>query len=389
MQMQMLVRGYLVFDITGSYAALGTLALAMSLPGLVLTMPGGVVADRFNKKRVVQLGQAASGLMTLGLAGLIWTGQLEYWHLVASAALQSGIMALIMPARQSWLPEIVGMGRLMNASALNMGSMSMASLIAPAGGAFLFAGVGAAWVFVLMTFFYFCTVTLLFRVPNRDISLTDAPGRSGVDRSAGGGSGGTGSFRDMWDGLIYLIKEPTLRMLLMATLMITLCSMPYQIMLPGFVKEVLGGDKEMLGILQSITAVGAGLGAMLVASSGSTGRGRILLAGAATSGLALILFSFSTIVWFSAITMVFIGLGQTFRMSLGQVLVQTYVKDEYRGRAMSVFMMQMNIVALGAFGVGLLAARIGPQAALGGLSAVLLVITALFYTFSPRLRALA
>ena len=383
MQMQTLVRGYLVFQLTGSFAALGTIALANSLPGLALTMVGGLVADRFRRKRVVQLGQTASAVTALVLGLLALAGILEFWHLLVSAAVQSVIMSLSMPSRQSMLPEVVGMERFMNASALNTGGMQMMGLVAPAAGGFLLAGFGADWVFFLMTASYIFTVLMLFKVPDRNPQMvqrmaTVAAARRRMSLSP----------RNLASGLGYVAKEPTVRVILGSSLLITLFAMPYQMMLPGFVSDVLDGDATMLGTLQSVGGIGALSGALFIASSPSRGRGKMLLASALIAGGALIVFSLSSVVWVTALAMVVIGVGQAMRQSLGQVLVQSYVLDEYRGRAMSVYLMQQNLVSLGTFFAGVLASLVGPQFAIGGLAVSMIVVACALYTVSPRLRQL-
>jgi hypothetical protein len=142
MNMQQLVRAVIVFQITGSYAALGTVALAQAIPGIALTMWGGLVADRYPKKRVVQIGQAVSAANALVIAVLLFTDGLVFWHLLAASVMQGGVMAMMMPSRQAMMPEVVGMGRLMNATALSMGTMNLMRLIGPAVGGVLLAAYG-------------------------------------------------------------------------------------------------------------------------------------------------------------------------------------------------------------------------------------------------------
>ena len=113
-----------------------------------------------------------------------------------------------------------------------------------------------------------------------------------------------------------------------------------------------------------------------------------MLAGAFVMGVALLGFSLSTALIITAPIMVVISIGQTFRMSLNSVLLQTYVDDNYRGRVMSVFMMEMGFVSLSTFIAGMLAAAFGPQVAIGGMAVILLFITVCVWIFVPRLRQL-
>ena len=126
------VRGYLVFEITGSYAALGGLGLAGVVPGILATLYGGVIADRWPKFRVVQIGQSLMAGFALGIGALLYFDRLEFWHLLVSTFAQGGIFGMLAPSWQSIIPEIMAPGRLMNAAALNMGGMNVVRLVMPA-----------------------------------------------------------------------------------------------------------------------------------------------------------------------------------------------------------------------------------------------------------------
>ena len=192
----------------------------------------------------------------------------------------------------------------------------------------------------------------------------------------------------MVDGFRYAIREPVIGTLLAVNLAIVLVSMPYQMMLPGYVVDVLGGGPGMIGMLQSIGGSGALLAIVVIAAMPTHHRGKVMLAGAFIMGVALLGFSFSTAAMITAPIMVVISLGQTFRMSLNSVLLQVYVDDDYRGRVMSVFMMEMGFVSLSTFIAGMLAAVFGPQIAIGGMAVILLVITVLVWLFVPLIRNL-
>ena len=408
MNMQMLVNGYLVFTLTGSFAALGTVALARSIPGLVLSMVGGVLADRLPRKYLVQAGQFMSAMIAIGVGLLLLFDMLRFEHLLVSSFLQGGTMAIMMPARQAMLPALVGMDRLQNASALGMGVMNIMRMFGPALGGFMLAATGGEYVYFLMAGLYLYSVLIYIRVPNtKNISAPDGqPGpamrpqgsvRGGAmgggpmgGRGMGGRPRGTGAgaVRDLIEGFKYVVRDPTIGMLLAVNLTIVLVSMPYMMLLPGFVIEVLKGGPQTLGYLQSIAAVGSLFGIFVIASMPSRHRGRVMLFGALLMGVALVGFSISTVVLITAPIMVVISIGQTFRMSLSSVLIQTYVDDAYRGRVMSLFMMEMNLVSFATFITGMLAAMFGAQLALGGMAAILVVLSLGILIFVPRLRNL-
>ncbi len=384
MNMQMVVNGYLVFVLTGSFAALGLSALARSLPGIVLALVGGVLADRMPKKYLIQAGQLVSAFVALAVAILLAFDMLRFEHLLISSLLQGAAMSLMMPARQSMLPGLVGIARIQNAQALGMGVMNLMRMVGPAVGGLMLATTGAEWVYFLMTGLYLFAVVAYIKVPHVEQLPPDpdAPARTTPLPARGS------PMRDVIDGVKYVVRERTIGMLLAVNLAIVLVSMPYQMMLPGYVIEILKSGPETLGMLQSIAGIGSLAAVLVIASMPSRHRGLVLLLGAFVMGVALLGFSFSTSVLITAPIMIVISIGQTFRMSLSSVLLQVYVDDAYRGRVMSLFMMEMSMVSLSTFLAGMIAAAVGPQIAIGGMAVVLIVLAVGITLFVPRLRRL-
>lgn len=407
MNMQMLVRGYLVYDMTGSFALLGGVALANAIPGLALTMIGGVVADRARKKYVVQIGQLLSALLALSIGALLLLDMLRIEHLFISSALQGAIFAIMMPARQAWLPEVVGIQRLMQAIPLNTAVMTGTRLIGPTIGGLMLAVTGPEYIYFAMTGLYLWSVAMLAKVPMRNpdaVTLPSGTTAMGVSRGAFGrppaaaanGRGGAapprggrgGGLSDVTAGVTYIVRHPVLRMLLVVNLVTVMLAMPYMMMLPGWVLDVLKEGPEQIGYLQSIGAIGALTGALFVATLPNHGRGKYYLIGSLFMGLVLLGYSQTTTFWFAAGLMVLVNFGSTLRQSISQVLIQSYVEDEYRGRVMSVYMMQMSVMQFGSFGVGILAEITGAQSALLYISAALVAFSVSIFLFVPSLRRL-
>jgi len=390
LQMQQVVRGYLVYYLTGSYAALGGMALANSAPRLVLALFGGVVADRVSKRFVIQAGQSFNALLTLSIALLLVFDALRFEHLVISAVLQGISNSFTQPSRQALIPEIVGLPRLTNAVALNASGMNTMRLSAPAVAGLMLAFVGPEWVYFVMTGMYLLGVVALLRVPREPIAGYEAPQRSSVGRGTRSDRSG---LRDIGDALSYLRGQRTLAMLLIVHLFIVVFSMPYQRLLPGFVADVLAdGDVEAsglpLGMLLTATGVGALAGSLVIASIPGRRRGRLLLFGTALMGAALLAFTRSDAFWLSMGIVVVMGVGQSARQALSQVLIQTHVSNEYRGRISSIMMMEMGLTSFGTFGIGILAAAIGVREALGLAAVALMLVAVVVYAFVPRYREL-
>ena len=379
LNMQMLVRGFLTYELTGSYAALGTVFLFNAIPGIALSLYGGVLADRVrNKKIVLQVGQSLNAINAIVVGFLVLTEIIAFEHLILASFLQGGVNAIMMPARQAMMPEVVGRRRLMNAVALNAAGRDSIRLLAPAAGGALLAAFDASWIYFLMAGFYTLATVALIRVHTNALGSSDAPSR----RATGGG------LAEVRDGLRYLWGDPTMRPLLVSTVVFALLAMPYIFLMPGWVASVLDEGPGKLGILLSLVGVGSLLGAILIAAMPPRRRGLLYLSAVALEGVALIAYSASEIYWLTAGIIIVVGVGEAGRMSLGNVLVQNYVADEYRGRAMSVFMMQRSLASLGTFFVGVLASTVGVQVVIGGLAVALCLFALIGLFVSPALRRL-
>ena len=383
--MHMIVTGYVVFVLTDSYAALGIVALADAISGLLLNMWGGVLADRFPKKQIMQIGLLAAAFVVTCVAILLVLDVLVFWHLIASMAIEGAIFALLMPARQAMIPESVGLKLLQNAVALNMGCMSVMRLIAPAIGGVLLAVIGAEYVYLFIAGCFIFTAGILSRIPNIQTSALED---STLEAEYGVTVEVRRAIRELIDGFRYLAENPTVPMLILSNIVIVMFSMPYMTILPGYVLDVLKGGPETIGVLHSIAGLGSVVGTLIVASMSARHRGLVLLAGPFLMGIALVIFTMSTELWIVGSIMLVISLGQTFRMSLNNVLVHTYVADSYRGRMMSIQMMQWTVVSLGGFVLGVFASIVGPVAALRGMAVLLLIIVVAVAVFIPRLRNL-
>lgn len=386
-----LVRGYLVFELTGSYAALGSLGLVGVVPGVFATLYGGVVADRWPKFRVVQIGQSLMALFSLVIGLLLYYERLEFWHLLVSAFAQGGVFGLLAPAWQSVIPEIVGPQRLMNATALNMGGMNVVRLVMPAACGVALGVMDTEFVYFAITGTFFIAVLALARAhttterarDDRPATVVETP----LESVGGEKLKRPGALASMLEGWRYVVRQPVIWMLLVSNLVFTFFSQPFIQMLPGFVKQVLGGGPEVLGTMMSVISLGALSSTLFIASMRARNRGRTVLLGNAALGVVLVGFAFAESAWISFPLLVAIGAGQSLRNSLSNVLSQTYVDDAYRGRVMSLVAMQMNAAQLGTFAIGLASEVVGARWAFAGMGAALVLMSAWFTAwFSPMRR---
>jgi MFS family permease len=378
MNMQMVTRSLLTYRLTGSAAILGILALANAIPMTLLALFGGLLADRMQKKYVLVAGQSSSALVSLGVALALSFGYLSaeragsWWILIAASGIQGAIMGLMMPSRQAIIAEIVSSDQLMNAVALNTLGMNVLRFVSPALAGLLIDFHSFEAVYYTMTGMYLIAVVF--------VSFLPLTGTQGVM--------GQGIITDLKDSLQYVWRDRTIFLVLIITLVLVVLSRPYQFLLPIFTEDILKVGATGLGVLLSVSGVGAMLGSLLLASIPNRRRGIMLLFAGLILGLALIFFSFSES-WFLSLALIaIIGFGDTGRVALANTLVQYYVSDDYRGRVMSLLMMEFGIMSFGVFFSGLLAEAIGVQWSVGGLAMGLTVISILALLFVRRVRTL-
>jgi MFS family permease len=319
-----------------------------------------------------------NAVLQTGMAVLMFGGLLRIEHLVLVAFAQGVMNSFALPARQAMIPEIVGRERLMNAFALNVFNLNVLRLAAPALAGVMIAAVGAGWVFVTMAVLYVWASVALFPIP-----ATTARSRAAIGEgrmSAEGGprerrgrasmtAGIRTGFRDIVEGIRYVRASHVLLALMVLQLVGAMLALPYQRLLPGFVSVVLAdGDDDrtavLMGFLLTFTAVGALSGSLIIASLPSRRRGKLMILSLVIFGIALFAFAASEVLWLTAGIAVIVGLGQSGRMSLLNVLVQDNTRDEYRGRVSSVLMLDDGLESLGVLGIAFLADVVGPQLAL-------------------------
>lgn len=378
MNMQMVARSLLIYRITGSGAILGFSALASAIPMILLSLPAGVIADRVPKKYVIQIGQIASVIVTLGITLTLVFDYLgpehpeSWWVLVVGAFIQGAVMGLIMPSRSAIINEIVGREHLMNAISLNNMGMNVFRIFTPAVAGFLIDAFDFWVVFAVMTAFYVMSTVCIFFVPTThpEVRETSRP------------------LKDLVEGWKYTRGEKTIFLVLIFTVSATILGSPYAQLLSIFTEDILQVSATSMGLLITASGIGALLAALFIASRPNRGRGLVMMIGGLVMSLALLGFAFSEWWWLSLTLIPFIGAGSTGQMALGNSLIQYYTDASYRGRVMSFFMLGFGFGGLGTFFGGLLAEAIGVQWAVGGMAIILVVISVGVLFWSPRLRKL-
>jgi MFS family permease len=376
--MQGITNSLLIYRLTGSSVILGAMSLANAIPMLIFSLYGGVIADRVQKKWVVLYGQAAFAVVSFSVAIALIMGYLSpdragsWWVLVVSSALQGGIMGLMAPSRVALIREIVSGEQLMNAVSLNTMGMNICGILGPAVAGFLIDAIGFKAVYFAMTAMFLMSVAFIWFLPRTSpVNTQTSSALAGIS-----------------EGFKYIFRERTMLILLLFTLFMVILSMPYGMMMPIFADDILKVGASGMGILLSVSGIGAITGSLALASLPNQKRGMLLLVSGVLLGLALTGFAMSNSWPLSLVMIAFVGVGQSGRMTLSNTLVQYYVDDVYRGRVMSIMMMEFGISSFGTFATGVLAESMGVQLAVGGFAAVLFVISVLGLFFLPRIRKL-
>jgi MFS transporter, DHA1 family, staphyloferrin A biosynthesis exporter len=379
MNMQQVVGGLLVYEITGSSVILGAMAFANAIPMLVFSLLGGLVADRVEKKWVLVLGQAAFGLVSAGVALALITGYLskanpDSWHLlIVSSAIQGCVMGLTMPSRSAIIPQIVPEDKLMNAISLNTLGMNVLQLFAPALAGFLVVAIDFQAVYLVMTGTYVVAVVFFFLLP-----------KTGATRS-----GQSNIFAGIRDGLKYVWHDRLILYVLLLSFVIVFLSTPYNSMLPVFVdKDHLNVGASGMGLMLSASAVGALIASLALTTLPRRKRGLLVILSGLGLGIVLIIFSLSKIWGLSLVLAGLVGLGQSLRMTISNTLLQEYVQDEYVGRVMSLYLMQFGLTSLSAFAAGVITNSLGLGWAIGGFAALLVAGSLAVLASVPRIRKL-
>jgi MFS family permease len=370
--MQTVAQSWLVYRLTGSSLLLGSIGFASQIPVFLMAPAGGIVADRYNRQRVVIATQVASMVLAFALAAVTLLGVVKVWHVFVLAALLGVVNAFDIPARQAFLMDMVGREDLINAIALNSSMFNGARIIGPAIAGILVAKIGEGWCFFANAVSYVAVIAGLvaMQVNVRRHIPTGTP------------------LETVLEGFRYVKETPPIRALLLLLGMVSVVGMPYAVLMPIFDDQILHGGARGLGILMGATGVGALIAALaLAARTGVSGLGRWVALATAGFGVSLILFSISRHFWLSAALLVPVGLAMMAQMSASNTLIQTMTPDHLRGRVMALYsMMFMGMAPLGSLMAGVAADRLGAPMtiAIGGV--VCIAGAAVFGAGLPKLR---
>ena len=368
--MEMVAIGYLVYDITSSPFLLGVVEAGFAIPTLALALLGGALADRLNRKRVIQASQLVAVIVGIFVAVSILTEAVTWVHLMIAALVEGSLFAFMMPARQSIVPLMVRREQFTNAMALNSAAFSSMTLAAPgvAGGLYVLIGPGGLYVVIASLYAAALLLTTLIR---------PTPARSTQMPSI---------LSDIGDGLRYIAGTRMIMQILAVAMVGSLFSWPFRVLLPIFVVDVYHLEADAMGLMISVLGAGSLAGSLAIASLGRWKRGLLLMVGGLLSALGLGLVS-AIPVYFAAVgVMVLLGLGDATRWTLSLTLIMERAEDRYRGRVSSIFMMNFGLMPLSVLPAGAVAEYLGGGPTVGIMAAALAIATVLFLVAMKSIR---
>jgi len=344
MNVQMLARSQLGWDLTGSSLAVTLVGVGFAPPMLLFSLFGGVVSDRFDNKNIIQLGQLGVIAITTFIAISIFTNTITIYHLIIVSFFQGTFWAFMMPARQSIIAELVDENQLNNAVSLNAAGMSLTTMVSPAIGGLVYHYFGPGMTYVLITFFCIIAIISTSMIPK---SKTKVQKKSKV----------LGEIKEVF----LILKDNTLLLyLIMLALVTTLLSLPTRTLFAPYASELLSGGALEVGLMLASIGGGALIGTLIAASiPQKTKKGKFILLTSLLSGLSILVLGFSSITIFSIFLCFFLGLGDAGRRSLNPSMIIEKTPNEYRGRVMGFYAMSFGFIPLGAIPMGIISDKYG------------------------------
>ncbi len=367
--MQSVGQAWVVLEITGSPFKLGMITALQFGPMLFLSFLAGALADRVHKRRLLLLTQSALMLQAFALAALDWAGHIQYWHVAVLATVYGIANTLDLPARQSFVVQIVGKNDLINAIALNSAVFNGARVVGPAVAGLLVARYGVAIAFLLNGLSFLGVIGALLAIHNE-----------GAPRPRAGDSLG----QEILHGLRYAWETPLIVLILAFMLVTSLFIVNFGVVVPLVAREVLHEGAHGFGLLMASLGVGAVVGAGALAF---VGRGRApvwLLAGAALiDAVGLMALGFVRHFWVAAVLLGVMGFAMIVFMASSNTTLQVTVPDALRGRLMGLYaFVFVGMNPFGALFIGSVAEKWGVPVACvvgGGIGAACLVALTLVW----------
>ena len=373
--MQQTAMSWFVYQLTNSKLLLGAVAAVGSAPMMLSSIWGGSLADLYPKRSILVATQTAQMICAFLLAAGAWAGFATPLFIMVIAGLNGVAMGFDMPARQAFTVEMTSREDLLNAISLNSSIVNGARVVGPSVAGLLIGAVGVAMCFLLngVTFVAVIAGLLMMRLP---------PFKRTLHRVS--------ASEHAWNGIVYSIKHQRVRTILLLFLAVGVFGWSYTVLMPAFVRDVLGHGANGYGVLMSASGAGAFIGALAVATYGHLFLPRRLaLSGVWLFSIALFALSLSRNFHLALAFLLVAGFGMLLFFSTSNTVLQTIVPDEMRGRVMGVWSLVFGaMIPLGSLQAGAVAHWLGTPFALG-FGAIICAASALVTLFVIRRREAA
>lgn len=299
----------------------GIVTALQFVPMLFLTPWAGVVADRVDRRRVVQISQLGNALCAFGLAVIVLSGVAQMWHVYIFALISGVFGAIESPARMAFVSQIVPDKDLPNAAALNAAGFNVSRMIGPAVAGFVIDWVGTGWVFLINGVLLFVPILMLALI--RRSELSDQPH---MKRARG----------QLREGVRYVLGRPDIMMVMLIVTVVSGLGLNFQLTSALMATEVYGRAAGDYGLLSTTMALGSLAGSLLAARRGGT-RLRLILGSAAVFGLCELALGFAPTYEVFALLTIPTGIASLTMITSANALVQVSTPDQYRGRVMALY----------------------------------------------------
>lgn len=372
--MEMVVLGWLVFDLTNSPWTVSLVSFCRTLPLLLMGLFSGPIIDYFGRRRVVIAAQAANLCAYLAMITLLWSGAAAPWNIAIVAFCLGTAWAIDWPTRRALLPDILGKGQMVDGMLIESFLTGISRIIGPAIAGGLIARFGAAGCYTFMALLSISALSVLIPLLYAPIERKTMPFQLAPWVALG-------------EGLRYVRSNQTILAVLVATLVMNLWVFPYSSLLPVFARNVLHQGPVQLGLLSTGTGLGSFLGLLLMNRLRQRYNiGSLFIAGTGWMCIALIMFALSHYYPFSWAMLFCAGMGMSYFGTLQSAIILLRTSDEMRSRVMGILVLAIGGDPLGQLQIGSLAERFGVQATLAGQASAAALVLALIAFLLPSLR---
>lgn len=346
--MQRAAQQWVVYDMTHSPFILGLVGVFQFTPMLLLSLFAGVFVDRFPKKKLLLVTQTIQMFQAFILAALLWSGHIQYWHVLIMAGFLGLVNTFDMPTKHTFFIELVeGKEDLVSAIGLNSTIVNLARITGPALGGLFLSYAGAAWCFFVNGLSFIAVIIGLVKIKSKVVHIRAE--RKDV-------------LYEITDGLKYIFSKKVLSEAVISMLIVGTVAMNSDIIIPVFVKQVLKQEAAAYGIMLSAMGLGSLAGSLIfaVGKRGGFGRG-VLVKSAFMLCFFLVATGLMPNYYLALVSLAAVGLFSMIFMATVNSTIQMNASDAYRGRAVSVYTLVFTgTTPIGNFFTGLVNQKFGP-----------------------------